>query len=449
MKKYILLINIFVFLFIGTVNAQVEDVKDPLLQYKDAEKGLKFTAGGRLMADMAYYNSDLTPMKSGAAITDARIRTSLTYNQLYFYADFDFSKGSFKQKDLFVRYNFPNTESGIHSLKAGYYGDPSNMSRSTSEYSYHFMNRPATVYALSYGRELGVSYKYYNNSVLLDQGIFSEGEYNKQDAGNQSFTLSGRWVYRPINDENTTLHVGASARYGKLGTGEVVNNVLTRSQTLESDMQTGVDPTARFLHAELPWASANLNLGVEALVRTDKFFARGEYLHRTVYKSRPDEDLFINQLGGVWSWTTLDSWRNGNPIRSSKFNGGYVELGYLLKGDKYTYDNEYGLLKGMDDNNSWEVVARYSYTNMNDINDGDTFLIGRQQFYPNGVINDYPAVSTSVGGGRMHIASIGLNYTLNQYVKIMGEYQYTNLSSVYYPLDKNFHTLQMRLMFSF
>ena len=28
---------------------------------------------------------------------------------------------------------------------------------------------------------------------------------------------------------------------------------------------------------------------------------------------------------------------------------------------------------------------------------------------------DYPAVSTSIGGGRLHAATIGVNYTLNQY----------------------------------
>ena len=62
---------------------------------------------------------------------------------------------------------------------------------------------------------------------------------------------------------------------------------------------------------------------------------------------------------------------------------------------------------------------------------------------------DYPAVSTSIGGGRLHAATIGVNYTFNQYVKVMGEYQYGNLKNVSFPLDKNFHQLQMRLMVSF
>ena len=49
----------------------------------------------------------------------------------------------------------------------------------------------------------------------------------------------------------------------------------------------------------------------------------------------------------------------------------------------------------------------------------------------------------------MQEATVGLNYTLNQYIKVMGEYKYSRLSNVYYPMDKNFHELQMRLMVSF
>lgn len=450
MKKHrIFLINALILLLAGTANAQVEDVKDPLIKYEDPEKELRFTAGGRLMADVANYHTDFTPMKSGAAITDARVRASLTYKDLYFFADFGFADGKFSQKDIFLRYNFSESKEGTHSLKAGYFNDPATMSRNTSEYNYHFMYRPTAANALSFGRQLGVTYKFYNSNVLLDQGVFAESQYNDQEAGHQGVTVSGRWIYKAVNDANNTVHIGANVHYGKMSGGKVVNDVLTREQILESDMQTGVDPTARFLHASLPWASANLNIGAEALWRTDKFFVRGEYIHKTVYKDRPDEELFINQLGGVWSWTTLKSWQTGNPIRSSKFDGAYLELGYLLKGDKYTYDDEYGLLKGMDDKNSWEIVARYSYTNLNDINKGDVFFIGRQQFYPDGEISDYPAVSTSVGGGKLYTGSLGLNYTLNQYVKVMGEYQYSNLDNVYYPLDKNFHTFQMKLLFSF
>lgn len=451
MKKYILFPAILIasLSLSKMANAQAEDVNEHLLQYVNEDKGVKFTVGGRLFADVAYYHSDFTPLKSGAALTDARIRTSMTYNKLYFYADFDFSKGTFKQKNLFLRYNFAESLKGTHSVKVGYYNEPSSMAMNTSAYNYHFLSRPASVTALAPGRALGATYKFYNTNFFADQGVFAENKYNDQIAGFQGVSLSGRWLYKLVNTDDVTLQFGASFRFAHLSTGEVVNNVLQKSLSIEAPMQTAVDATTRFLNADVMWANNVININPELLVRLPKAFLRGEYIYKKIYKSRPDERLFENQLGGFSSWATLSSWQSGNPIRASQFSGAYVEMGYMLFGSNYGYDNEYGLLKGSNGKNSLEVVARYNYTNLNDINDGDFFLVGKQKFYPNGVVSDYPVTSTSIGGGKLHAATLGLNYTFNQYIKLMGEYQFSQLDNVYYPEDSNFHQLQMRLMFSF
>ena len=129
-------------------------------------------------------------------------------------------------------------------------------------------------------------------------------------------------------------------------------------------------------------------------------------------------------------------------------------MGYLICGRAYTYDQEYGLLKGMGDKNGLEVVARYSYLDLSDITKGDRFIYGNNKFYPDsdgdGVVEivDYPRWS-SVDGGKAHAVTVGLNYSFNQYIKVMGEYQYTNLENVYFPDDKNFHQLQLRVAFAF
>lgn len=452
MKKYILFPAFLAatFLWCEKSQAQTEDVANPLLKYVNRENGLRFTAGARLFTDVAYYHTEYTPMKSGAAITDARIRTSLKYKQFYFYADFDFSKGEFKQKNIFAQWNFKEDGWGIQSVKAGYFCEPSTMAYNTSLYNYHFISRPAAVNALSPGRSLGATYKFFNEDILLDQGIFAENKYNDQIGGFQGVSLSGRWLYKILNDDYMTLHIGLGLRYARHNTGRAIDSDVFRTNvSIESTMETYVDATTRFLNANVPWARNIWNISPEAVFRMDKFFIRGEYIYKKLFKKRPDFDLFTNQLGGVWSWTTLESWKNGNPLRSTKFQGGYVEAGWLIMGNRYTYNDEYGLLNGMNEKNSLELVARYSIVNLNDINKGDFFLIGKHVFYPNGVVSDYPPASTSIGGGKMQAGTIGLNYTFNQYIKVMGEYQYSRLKNVYYPMDKNFHELQMRLMISF
>ena len=94
-----------------------------------------------------------------------------------------------------------------------------------------------------------------------------------------------------------------------------------------------------------------------------------------------DIDPLKQRIADSWP-DSLDAWKAGNPIRSTKFDGGYVEAGYLIMGNRYTYNDEYGLLDGMNEKNSLEIVARYSIVNLNDINKGDFFLIGKHVFYP-------------------------------------------------------------------
>lgn len=405
---------------------------------------VRFTIGARMMSDVAYYHTDYTPMRSGAAITDARIRTSMEFDQWYFYADFDFSKGSFKQKNIFVQYALDENQ----FVKAGYYNDPSSMANNTSIGSYHFISRPSAARALAPGRQLGVTYKYVSDNLFANQGIFAENLYNNQAAGYQGFTLGGRWLYLPINEKNETLHVGLSARYAKINTGVAYNGTVQTNLSITTPIETYVDPTTQFMNAQVPWASDEINVGAEFLYRNSKLFVRGEYIYKYIGKERDDETLFKAQLGTLWSWASLESWQAGNPLEATKFNGGYVEAGYLLFGEPYTYNKKEALLGGMK-GKSLEVVARYSYTNLNDIVDGAYYFVAQDKYIDNGILSDYPVTSTSVGGGALHAATIGLNYSFNNHVHMLVDYTYSHFSRDKFAMDKNFHALQGRLVFSF
>jgi phosphate-selective porin OprO/OprP len=443
MKKYILVPVLAALSFSGMV-AQDFDT-DPVVNIKNDD--VKFTVGARMMADVAYYHSDFTPVKSGAALTDARIRTSMEYKNWYFYADFDFSKGKFAQKNLFLQYSMEK-DKGTHAFKAGYYNNPATMANNTSRGSLHFISRAAPVNAMSPGRELGLSYIFYNNQFLANQGVFAENMYNDQIAGFQGVTFGGRWLWRPVNDENNTLHVGVNFRYANICTGEVYNNTLKTEYTIGTSLETYVDPTKQFVSATMPWAKNVYDLGAELLYKNDNFFIRGEYMYKTVTKERDDQTLFEANLGSIDSWGTLESWQKGNPLGTNKFHGGYVEAGYKIFGNPYKYSNSEGLLKGFD-GKSLEVVARYSYVGLNDIVEGERYVPGRDQYYPNGVLADYPATSLSIGGGNMHSATIGVNYSFNKFAQLLVSYTYNKLDRDKYVYDENFNTVQARLMFQF
>ncbi len=447
MKKYYFL-PVFAVMALASTAVHAQDFdSDPVIKVENKSEEVKFTVGARFMADAAYYHSDYTPVKSGAAITDARIRTSMSYKDWYFYADFDFSGGKFSQKNIFLQYTLP-TECGFHAFKAGYYNNPASMNNNTSRGSMHFIARPGAVSALSIGRELGISYKFYNDKFFANQGIFAENKYNDQIAGFQGVSVGGRWLYRPINDKQKTLHVGATFRYAKISTGEVISgNVLKTSHSMGTALETYVDKF-QFVSATMPWADNIYNFSVEALYKTPDFFVRGEYLYKAVTKDRDDETLFFNGLGSIDSWGSLESWRGGNPLGTNNFMGGYIEAGYKIFGGDYRYSNEDGVLKGLN-GKSLEVVARYSFTGLNDLVDGEYYSAARDQYYPNGVIADYPATSKSIGGGNMHSATVGLNYAFNKFAQFMVSYTYNHLDRDKYVYDKNFHVLQGRLVFQF
>ena len=442
MKKYILLPMMALCL---AGNAQDFD-NDPTVQLQ--KNDAKFTVGARMMGDVAYYHSDFTPLKSGASLTDARIRTSFSYRDWYFYADFGFGGGKFSQKNIFAQWNKENWANGWNVVKAGYYNDPGSMARNTSLGSYHFISRHGSTMALGVGRELGVTYKFYNNMWFANQGISTDHAYNNQIAGFDGVAVSGRWLVRPLNTEDQTFHIGVNARFAHRGGGEVTNNVINKKLTIGQALETYVDGTEDLVTAELPWVNNVVNVGAELLYRNPKFFARGEFLYKHVTKKRDSYSLFEDAQNNIDCWGTYEAWLAANPLRNNNFYGGYVELGYMIFGSPYTYSNADGVLGGLK-GKSLEIVARYNYTGLNDIVDGEYYSVGRYQYYPAGYMQDYPYASSSVGGGNVNAVTVGVNFSFNKYIQVMADYTYTHLDRDKLPYDRDFHAVQGRVQFTF
>ena len=446
MKKYMLMPLLA--LTALSANAQDFDSK-PTITIDNKAEDLHFTVGARFMADAAYYHTDFTPMQSGAAITDARIRTSLTYQDWYFYADFGFGGGKFSQKNIFLQYAKEDSKGGRHAIKGGYYNDPAgSMARNTSLGSYHFISRAGATNALGEGRELGLTYKYTNDKFMAYQGIFTEDQYNKIEAGFNGIVLSGRYLYRPITDEHQTLAVGGSVRYQHVGGGVAENNVLKKTLKLGQTMETFVDEDKQFVSCELPWAENVFDAGAEVLYHNQKMFVRGEYLYKHVTKKRDSKTLFDASNNNIDTWGTLDAWITANPLRSNNFHGGYIEAGYMIFGKPYSYDKNEGVLRGLS-GRSLEVVGRFNYTGLNDIVKGEYYSVGRNQYYPDGYMADWPYNSSSVGGGAVRSYTLGLNYSFNKFAQVMVDYTYHHLTKDFLPYDKNFHQVQARLQFVF
>lgn len=451
MKKYILAAAVAASSFAAF--AQDFDV-DPTLKISNNENKVNFTVGARFMADAAVFDTEATPLNSGASIADARIRTSMKYGEnWYFYADFGFGAGKFSQKNIFLEYSKRDATQASHAVKVGYYGDPAgSMSRQTSLGGCHFISRPGSAETLGLGRELGVSYKYSASNVFLFQGVFTENQYNKIDADYNGLSASGRWIYRHI-DKSGGGHVGASARYAHLGGGEEYasgNSTYTKKHLILSQaLETYVDDNKAFVNCNLPWAHSVIDFGGEALWFGGNYFVRGEYRHKIVTKKRDSKKVYdAAREKGEDTWGSYDAWLAANPLRTNHFNGAYLEAGYKIFGGNYKYDMHDAVLGGMKDK-SLEVVGRVSYTNLNDIASGEHYSEESGKYFPNGYDESKPYESASVGGGRIISATLGVNYAFNKYAQVMLHYTYSNLDKDALPGDSNFHQVQARVQFTF
>jgi phosphate-selective porin OprO/OprP len=408
---------------------------------------LKISVGARLSVDGALYLQDYTPLKSGASVSDARIRLTIVQGKWDAYYDVDFGKGILTQKNAFVRYNF----SEKNSIRLGYGPEPFSISYNTSQSDLHFISRSTPVNVLAPGRALGITFKHAGDKIFAEAGLFTENMYNKQEAGDQGYAASGRFLFRPVQSDDMSIHFGAIGRYSKIGTGFIEGEpeVFVRNMHLGSSLETNVDKSVNFIGTDVKWASEEFKYGLELLAVGKKAFVQGEFIGSHIVRDRPDRLLFENQLGGYWSWTTFDSWLKGNPsLTALNFYGGYVEIGYLLKGSAYHYDKKNALLSRLMDHNALELVGRYSFTTLNDIADGDVFWKGQNRFFPESGITDYPPVSTSIAGGIVQTITVGANYDFTPNTRLMLHYTHTLIDNYYFE-DDNAGALQMRLQYRF
>ena len=123
--------------------------------------------------------------------------------------------------------------------------------------------------------------------------MFTENQYNKIEAGYNGLVFSGRYLYRPIIDENQTLAIGGNVRFQHVGGGVAEDNVLKKTVKLGQSMETFVDEDEQFVSCELPWAENVFDAGAEVLYHNQKMFVRGEYLYKHITKKRDSKTLLM------------------------------------------------------------------------------------------------------------------------------------------------------------
>ncbi len=224
------------------------------------------------------------------------------------------------------------------------------------------------------------------NNVNGASGTLGFAHNNDYGDTGRSDRLGGalRLTFAPVHTEDTTYHLGVMGRY------QSMNNVLSGAAIRQSNLFM-TTPEARARQTGQLVNTGNLRgrsynvVNGEALAMWGPATLEGEYYQATVQR--------------VPTATDFGAPTQGNP----RFHGWHVEAAYVLTGEHRVYDFETGTLrnpKPCAKTGAWEVAARYSFVNM---------------------------VDKNVYGGSEHNTTLGLNWFVNDHVKVSANYIRANI----------------------
>lgn len=269
------------------------------------------------------------------------------------------------------------TYSGLKPLKiwAGFLTVPYTLDRATSSSNITFMERAAPVeVAASIGAATRSAFGITANGRRWWAGAFVTGpEAGKTSHDSGQAAVTGRAVVMPVLTDKGSLLIGGDVQYlfsAPTGASEL---------NLRDRIELRIDGNRILGTGGLPIDSARVLSG-ELAGAFRSFHFQGEYFNFNVERTRG-------------SGPSLD------------FNGYYFQGGYILTGEKRSYDASSGSYEGVVPSHpfdpkrrgwgAWEIAARYS---MIDLNDKDVF------------------------GGRQENVTLGLNWYANGNIRFMLDY---------------------------
>jgi phosphate-selective porin OprO/OprP len=318
--------------------------------------------------------------------------------------EYDFARGGANQNGITDAYvavkDLQDCGVNVPDVYVGHFREPFTLEELTSNKYTTFIERALTGLAFAPGRNTGLMLQdtYASSRLLLQagvfhafsnswgDGIFSDDGPSEFDGDQDGWATTGRAVYVPWYDcscpDCRNLHLGAAVSYR---TDLRPDNLRFRTRPEVGFgprvVDTGPDVVAEDL----------LMLGAEVAFVYDRFAVQGEYVMVDV--GAPTQ---------------------GDPV----YWGFYAEASYWLTGECRNYERGQGRFgrvkvcrpffcdecRGMGPG-GWQVAARFSYL---DLNDGDV----------------------AVRGGEVWDVTAGVNWHVNNHVRVMFNYVHSEASDV-------------------
>ena len=379
MKKYIMAAAL-VMGFAAAANAQ--------------ENKLVVKPSGRILMDAAFLNSSNKAVDEqcvdGVNVPDIRIGMKVSYGKWEGKADIGYARGSVSPKDIFIQYNFNKQ----NFLRGGYFVHQFGYQSATSSSFKVSMEEPETHSAFGVGgRLVGLMYEHSDNKFMGTGSVYTDAQSFKKQTNHTGYQGSGfltRLVYHPLIEKGNLFHVGIGLNY-----------------ELAAENRSNME-----FKAPYPVRVAGINaIGAKITDAKSDFKFSGELMAAKGHVGIEGQYIFMN----------VD--RKGDA-KSYNAWGAYGNLRFLLNNEYEYVKNDAGIATPAP--KSWELVAAYNYTDMNDAKAG---------FH----------------GGKLSDWALTMNYYINKYMiwRVSGHIVRAGESD-YSGFNKNtFRVIETRLQFKF
>lgn len=358
------------------------------------ENKLVVKPSGRILMDAAFLSSSNKAVDEqcvdGVNVPDIRIGMKVSYGKWEGKADIGYARGSVSPKDIFIQYNFNKQ----NFLRGGYFVHQFGYQSATSSSFKVSMEEPETHSAFGVGgRLVGLMYEHSDNKFMGTGSIYTDAQSFKKQTNHTGYQGSGfltRLVYHPLIEKGNLFHVGIGLNY-----------------ELAAENRSNME-----FKAPYPVRVAGINaIGAKITDAKSDFKFSGELMAAKGHVGIEGQYIFMN----------VD--RKGDA-KSYNAWGAYGNLRFLLNNEYEYVKNDAGIATPAP--KSWELVAAYNYTDMNDAKAG---------FH----------------GGKLSDWALTMNYYINKYMiwRVSGHIVRAGESD-YSGFNKNtFRVIETRLQFKF
>ncbi len=396
-KNFLLIIAISVLSILGLNELNAQDAKVPggdekvplgvearngKLLFQSDNGDFQWWFDSRIQVDGAIYNENKNEMSNGIILRRATFALkAVLWRDWQAEFDMDFAEDTDTDpqtdwRDMWIQYTAPKLDL---SLRVGNFKEPFGMERLNSSRLLTFLERSAVSNAIPLGRRIGISARYWTDFGQVTAAVMGHELGTRVDKGQQDegYSTNLRVSVAPINNFGNNFHVGLAGSY-KIP--DVTSELRLNTIEISARTETYVF-NPKFLHTgDISDVNYYTRYGAELMYINGPFYFQSEFMGTSIYR-----------------WYA-------NP--TVNLQGGYVLAAWMLTGEtRYYYVDEGEVGPIEKPINSWgalEVAARYSITNLNDMD-------------------------TDIHGGQSNQLMLGLNYYPNSNIKLQINYSYVNL----------------------